>query len=91
MRNTFYLMREVIDHSIGNYALSGDLIIVPDEERAESVRASLRWFGHKTLRDIVELHPLTNADEARGMSVEVRTLTEMETFEFNERQAMEVL
>jgi len=91
MRNTFYLMREHTLTTIGTCAEAGDLLIVPNEEMAESLRQSLQWYGHKTLRELVTENPLRNADEARGMSIEVRTLREMETFEFNERQAMEVL
>ena len=88
MRNTFYMMRE---HAIGSCVQSGDLIVVPTEERAESMRKGLRWYGHRVLRDVVEEDPMVNADQARKMSVEVRTLAEMETMDFNERQAMEVL
>jgi len=91
MRNTFYLMREHTLTTIGTCVQAGDLLIVPNDEMAESLSESLRWYGHKTLRELVTENPMRNADEARGMSVEVRTLREMETFAFNERQAMEVL
>jgi len=91
MRNTFYLMREHTLTTIGTCAEAGDLLIVPTEEMAESLRESLRWYGHRTLRELVKENPLRNADEARGMSIEVRTLREMETFEFIEKTTMEVI
>ena len=91
MKNTYYLMRESSVHTIGSCTEPGDLIVVPTEERAKSLRGSLRWYGHRVLRDVVEEDPMVNADQARKMSVEVRTLAEMETMDFNEKIAMEVL
>ena len=91
MRNVLYINRESSLATIGSCVQAGDLVVVPDEEAAESLRGCLRWFGHETLRDLVGEDPLVGVDEARARSVEVRTLREAEAAAFNEKQAMEVL
>ena len=91
MRNTIYVGEGPMFGPCAAVALPGTLIVVEDEEAASSMRRLVAVFGQKCLQAEVETNPEGNAKHARMVSVEVRTLAEVEQDEFNEKQAMEVL
>ncbi len=91
MRTTFYTTEgDGMFTQIAAIAIPPALVVVETEDSARRMRDLIHTFGQKCLKNLVELHPMMNADEAHSLSVEVRTVAEIETMEFNERQAMEV-
>ena len=91
MRNTIYVKDGPMFAGAAAIAQPGTLIIVEDEKAASTMRSLVMIFGQKCYRAVVETNPEGKAKHARMVSVEVRTLAEMEQDEFNEKQAMEVL
>lgn len=90
MRNTFYTSDESTYAQIAAIAKPGWLIVVPSEEAAAKVRSLLRVFGQEPMSELIYNRPNMSADMARLNSVEVRTGTEIEQMDINEKMAMEV-
>ena len=91
MRTTFYTTRgDGMFTQIAAIAIPPAFVVVETEDSARHMRDLLHAFGQKCLKNLVELHPTINADEARELSVEVRTLAEIETMDANEKMAMGV-